>query len=329
MLLLLFLIGFSDDDGFGGVAGEDLQRVVMVDEMEFQTGVFAFAIDVDPFVHVACDYDFVGFEHFDMLAELEVVGIDKGSGYGEMLDRDFVDDADVDESVVEFGFGCDGYVVAKLVAVGKGDEPGFAVERHIVVVDSDGIVFAGVGRIFAKDEVQIGRKAPYFGGFHQSGDIGVEAHTGDAGDDVFVVEDDGVDGVFVVFVQDAYRQGGYQWNLHASSQPVAASARDDAQSGVGVFKSGDHIVDRAVAPTGDNDIVALVGCFAGDVCAVVYAFGIAYRVVKEVLVEVVFQYCLDLFLAAYARDGVDNNKKFLFHNWLIWREGEGVKGSRG
>ena len=95
MLLLLFLIGFSDDDGFGGVAGEDLQRVVMVDEMEFQTGVFAFAIDVDPFVHVACDYDFVGFEHFDMLAELEVVGIDKGSGYGEMLDRDFVDDADV------------------------------------------------------------------------------------------------------------------------------------------------------------------------------------------------------------------------------------------
>ena len=53
-----------------------------------------------------------------------MVGVDEGTCYGEVFERYFVDDADVDEAVVEFGLRSYGSVVAELVAVGEGGEPG-------------------------------------------------------------------------------------------------------------------------------------------------------------------------------------------------------------
>ena len=89
--------------------------------------------------YIASYEDFVGLEHFYMLAELEVVGIDKGTRDGYMFDGDFVNDADVYESVVELGLRCHGGVVAELVAVGEGGEPGFAV--YLFAVDDEGVFF--------------------------------------------------------------------------------------------------------------------------------------------------------------------------------------------
>ncbi|MCP6003240.1 hypothetical protein NL386_37415, partial [Klebsiella pneumoniae] len=74
------------DEGAFHVAFHDFDTACVVDEMELVAYVLAFTVDVDPFVDIAGHKDFVGFEHLDMLAELKVVGIDKGAGDGKVLD---------------------------------------------------------------------------------------------------------------------------------------------------------------------------------------------------------------------------------------------------
>ena len=91
----------------------------MVDEVEFVAYVLAFTVDIDPFVDIACHKDFVCLEHLDMLAELEMVGIDQRTGDREVLDGNLVNNTDVDKPVVEFGLRSHGRIVAKLVTVGE------------------------------------------------------------------------------------------------------------------------------------------------------------------------------------------------------------------
>lgn len=115
--------GFDWNQRFLHVAFEDSETPLVVDEVEFFAYVLAFAINVDPVVGVAVYPDIVGFKHLDVLAEFKMVGIDERASDGDVLYGDFVDDADVDKSVVEFGLGCYGGIVAKLVAIGEGGEP--------------------------------------------------------------------------------------------------------------------------------------------------------------------------------------------------------------
>ena len=68
--------------------------------MECVANVFAFAVNIYPFVDISSQCDFMGFEHFHMLAELEMVGIDERACDGKVFDGYFVNDADVDEAVV-------------------------------------------------------------------------------------------------------------------------------------------------------------------------------------------------------------------------------------
>ncbi len=287
----------------------------MVDEVELGAYVLAFAVDVDPFVDVARHPHFVGFEHLDMLAQLKMVGIDQWPCDGDVLDGYLVDDADVDEAVVEFGLRRHGGVVAELVAVGKGGEPRGASD--FLAVDDEGVVFGFVGGVFAQDEVEVGGEAAHFGGFHESCDEGVEAYAGDAGDVVGVVEGDGVDEPLVVLVEDADGEGRREGYLHASCQSVAAAAGDDAEGGVGAVDAGDDVVDAAVAAHGGDDVEAFHGSLAGQLGAVVDALGVAHFVVVNVLVEVVFQQPFNLFLSPDTRDGVDDYEHLFFHIGVV------------
>ena len=284
--------------------------------MKFFANIFAFAVDVDPFVDIARDGDFVSLEHFDMLAELEMVGIDEGAGDREVFDGNFVNDADVDEAVVEFCFRSDGGVVAELVAVGEGDEPGVACDGGVFVVEGEGVVVAFVGGVFSEDEAEVGGEAAHFSRLHEAGDEGVESHAGDAGDDEFVVEDDGVDVVVVLLVDDADGESGDEWDFEASGEAVAAAAGNDGEGGVGVLESADDIVDRAVAAAGGNDVVALVGGLSCDFGAVVDVFGIVDGIVEKVEVEIGFQYVFNPFLTSDARYWVDYDKEFFLHGYV-------------
>lgn len=296
--------GLLGDERALHVAFHDFEALLVVDEVELVADVLAFAVDVDPFVDVARHPYLVGFEHLDVLGELEVVGIDEGTGDGDMLDGDLIDDADVDEAVVEFGLWGDGGVVAELVGVGEGGEPGFALD--FFAVEDEGVVLGFVGGVLAEDEVEVGGEAAELGGLHEAGDEGVEAYAGDAGDVELIVEGDGVDGAGVVLVEDADGEGGGEGYLHAASKAVAAAAGDDAEGGVAAVHAGDDVVDAAVAANGGDDVEAFVGALAGDVGAVVDMFGIAYLVVVEVLVEVGVEEALNFLLTSNTRDGVDD-----------------------
>ena len=290
--------GFVGDERLLHVAHHHGEGLLIVDEVQLVAYVLAFAVDVDPFVDVAGDKYLVGFEHLDMLAELEVVGIDEGAGDGDVADGDFVDDGDVDEAVVELGLRGDGGVVAELVAVGEGGEPRLALD--FLAVDDEGVVFRLVGGVFAEDEVEVGGEAAELGGFHEACDEGVEAHAGDGGDVKCVVEDDGVDEPGVVLVEDADGQCRVEGYLHAAREAVAAAAGDDAEGGVAAVHAGDDVVDAAVATDGGDDVVAFHGAFAGYLGAVVDVLSVDDFMVEEVVVEVVLEHALDLFLPSDA-----------------------------
>ena len=296
--------GLLGDEGALHVALHDAEALLMIDEMELGADVFAFAVDVDPFVDVACYPYFVGFEHLDVLGELEVVCIYERTRDGDVLDGYLIDDADVDEAVVELGLRSHGGVVAELVGVGEGSEPGFAFD--FFAVEDEGVVLGLVGGVLAEDEVEVGGEAAELGGLHEAGDKGVEAYACYAGDVELVVEGDGVDFARIVLVEDADGEGGGEGYLHAAGEAVAASAGDDAEGCVAAIHAGDNVVHATVSTHGGDDVESFVGTLAGELGAVVDMLGIANLMVVEVVVQVIVEQAFNLFLTSDTRDGVDD-----------------------
>ena len=282
----------------------------MDDEVEFVAEVFAFAVDVDPLVDVAFDVDLFGAEHLDMLRVVEEVHEGQGSGDGEVVDRHFVEDGDVEQAVGNLGLGGHGEIVSVLATVGDGDEPGFAVDG--AVVDGEAVDVGLVAGVFAEEEAGIGLETALLDGLEESCDIGVEAYARGVDREVGVVDDDGVDGLGLHLVEAAHRQGGTQGYLEGAGQAIAAATGDDAHVSTGVLEALGHVVDAAVAAYGDDAVEAFLGGFVGQCGAMMDMFGVDDAVVEEVVVEVVLNDGLDIFLSSGAGDGVDDEEGLLF-----------------
>ena len=244
-----------------------------------------------------------------MLRELQVVGQRQRGSNGHVIDGYLVDNADVDDAVVEACGGGDGHAVADAVAVLQGDDPCVAFERASVEVQR--VVRLAVVVVGAEHDVGVSGEAACFGDLHQARHMGVEAHTGGADTDIvsaaglFAADEDGIDGEFVLLVECADGEPGLHGKFEGIGQSVAGTAGNDAEGDVAAAQTLYDIVDRAVAAHGDDTVVALHGCFACQLGAVVYALCVLHLVVEEVVVEVLFQQALNLLLLADTRDGVD------------------------
>ena len=278
--------------------------------MEVVAEVFAFTVDVDPFVEVALDMNLFGAEHLHMLRVVEEIHEGQWCGDGEVIDRNLVDDGDVEKSVGELRFRRNREVVTILAAVGDGDKPGFAFEG--ASIDSEMVVAVLIAGIFAEEEAGVGFETTFLDGFEETGDIGVEAHTRGVHREVFVVDDDGVDGLGVEFVEILNSECGTQGNLEGARQSVAAAAGDDAHVDTAVLEPLCHIIDATVATYSNDAVEALIGGFAGQLGAVMDMLGVAHRIVEEVLVEVLPDDGFNILLSAGAGDGIDDEKGLLF-----------------
>ena len=261
------------------------------------------AVDVDHGGLGTDDGGFFDLQDVDFGRLVHVLAQEIAAHDGKFQGIGFPDDAEVDLAVPQRSLGGDGYVVAHLGGVGKGDEEGLGGEG--AVGKHECVFLLAEMEIVLDDVTEISVEAAMGVLGVVVGHLGVIARSRDA-DERHLVHHDGVDQAGRVAVDELKRLDGIQGDVETAGEAVARAAGNHGQGSVGADETGAHLIDGSVATRHRHDVVMLLNGFLCQCLGMAGIFGKLDVVIESFGIHNLLDLVSEVMVPFVARNGVDD-----------------------